>query len=437
VFRPLLVTAVGGAFVGVAVWSAAGMVVSTGKLASGSNRLQFASVGQIPAPKSDKQGRVGKLSRLLSGPAQPVGAMSFSAGFGTLARYRDVAAVVAASGDTARFDFVVTTAALTVEKPARKADQPAPARSQRVVAKLAAPAVERFGELPAVVAEQAPVLLAYADPSPTADSAFAAVLGDEEQVDVPEDPNLDPVDGAAVQPDEDPSAEIPTPQSRPRDYRPDKSTEQPAELKDPKAAKAARQNDEDAEAPKKKQVASLEPSDEPEKKSKGSFLRDLFGGGNKAAGIGKPADNARGPGRAAGKGVAVYDISAAKVYMPDGSVLEAHSGIGEMADNPRYINVKMRGPTPPHTYNLKLREKRFHGVEALRMLPVDGKNRNGRDGLLAHSYLLFGRRAQSHGCVAFKDYPAFLKAFKQGKISQLVVVASGGKRAKTRLASAN
>ena len=35
----------------------------------------------------------------------------------------------------------------------------------------------------------------------------------------------------------------------------------------------------------------------------------------------------------------------------------------------------MNGPTPPHTYNLQMRKKRFHGVEAIRMLPVDGRNR--------------------------------------------------------------
>ena len=46
---------------------------------------------------------------------------------------------------------------------------------------------------------------------------------------------------------------------------------------------------------------------------------------------------------------------------------------------------------------------------------------HGRDGILAHSYLLRGGRAESHGCVAFKDYPRFLKAFKQGKVKQLVV----------------
>ena len=120
--------------------------------------------------------------------------------------------------------------------------------------------------------------------------------------------------------------------------------------------------------------------------------------------------------------------------MPDGSVLEAHSGIGNMADNPRYVHVKMNGPTPPHTYNLKMRESRFHGVEAIRMLPVDGKNKYGRDGFLTHSYLLRGGREESHGCVAFADYKRFLTAFKQGKVKQLVVVSSGG-RESFRLAS--
>ena len=58
------------------------------------------------------------------------------------------------------------------------------------------------------------------------------------------------------------------------------------------------------------------------------------------------------------------------------------------------------------------------------MLPVDGRNRFGRDGFLTHSYLLRGGRAESHGCVAFKDYQKFLRAFKQGKIRQIVVVPS-------------
>lgn len=136
----------------------------------------------------------------------------------------------------------------------------------------------------------------------------------------------------------------------------------------------------------------------------------------------------------AGNKVAIYDISAAVVYMPDGSKLEAHSGIGKMADNPRYVNVKMNGPTPPNTYRLSMREKRFHGVEAVRMTPIGDQTMHGRDGILAHSYLLRGGREESHGCVAFENYPRFLQAFKQGKVTHLIVVPSMSKLTKAHFA---
>lgn len=139
----------------------------------------------------------------------------------------------------------------------------------------------------------------------------------------------------------------------------------------------------------------------------------------------------------AGNGTAVYDINSATVTMPDGTKLEAHSGIGSMADNVRYVNQKMRGPTPPDTYKLSMRESLFHGVEAIRLTPVDGKVKHGRTGLLAHSYLLRGGRAESHGCVAFKDYKRFLAAFKQGKIKRLVVVGGGGSRPKATTVADN
>jgi hypothetical protein len=137
----------------------------------------------------------------------------------------------------------------------------------------------------------------------------------------------------------------------------------------------------------------------------------------------------------AGNRVAIYDISAAVVHMPDGTRLEAHSGIGKMADNPRFVHVKMKGPTPPNTYRLSMREKRFHGVEAIRMTPVGDQTMHGRDGMLAHSYLLRGGREESHGCVAFANYPRFLKAFKQGKITHMVVVPSLSRMPKPRVAS--
>src|SRR5580704_8563489 len=47
---------------------------------------------------------------------------------------------------------------------------------------------------------------------------------------------------------------------------------------------------------------------------------------------------------------AVYDIEAHTVYLPDGEKLEAHSGLGDKLDDPRYVNVRDRGPTPPNVY---------------------------------------------------------------------------------------
>ncbi|MCD2181810.1 DUF2778 domain-containing protein [Rhizobium sp. GN54] len=130
-------------------------------------------------------------------------------------------------------------------------------------------------------------------------------------------------------------------------------------------------------------------------------------------------------GRKARGRTAYYDISAGIVHLPNGERLEAHSGIGKMRDNPRYAHMKMRGPTPPGTFKLTMREKRFHGVEALRMTSVDGRHPLGRTGLLTHSYLL-GPNGNSHGCVAFRNYPRFLAAFKRGEIDTLVVVPSIG-----------
>lgn len=119
---------------------------------------------------------------------------------------------------------------------------------------------------------------------------------------------------------------------------------------------------------------------------------------------------------------AIYDITAQAVYLPNGEKLEAHSGLGPYMDDPRHVHLKMRGATPPNVYTLRLREKLFHGVQAIRMTPLDEAAMRGRDGILAHSYLL-GPNGQSHGCVSFKDYPRFLNAFMRGEIDRIVVVA--------------
>src|SRR5512143_347018 len=91
---------------------------------------------------------------------------------------------------------------------------------------------------------------------------------------------------------------------------------------------------------------------------------------------------------------AVYDISAGTVYLPNGERLEAHSGLGDKMDDPRYANVRMRGPTPPNVYDLTLREELFHGVRAIRLNPIDDGKMFSRAGMLAHTYML-GPNGQS------------------------------------------
>jgi hypothetical protein len=124
---------------------------------------------------------------------------------------------------------------------------------------------------------------------------------------------------------------------------------------------------------------------------------------------------------ASGSHTAIYDIAARTVYLPGGNKLEAHSGLGSLLDDPRFVRTKMQGPTPPNVYNLTLREQLFHGVRAIRLTPVDDGKMFGRDGILAHSYML-GPNGQSNGCVSFRDYPAFLNAFLKGEVNRLVVV---------------
>jgi hypothetical protein len=123
------------------------------------------------------------------------------------------------------------------------------------------------------------------------------------------------------------------------------------------------------------------------------------------------------------KQTAVYDIAAHTVYLPDGTKLEAHSGLGSRLDDVRYSHVRMQGVTPPHIYELTPREALFHGVPALRLNPIGGEDKIfGRSGLLAHTYML-GPNGDSNGCVSFKDYYAFLNAYRNQGIKRLAVLA--------------
>jgi hypothetical protein len=118
---------------------------------------------------------------------------------------------------------------------------------------------------------------------------------------------------------------------------------------------------------------------------------------------------------------AIYDITAHVVYLPNGSRLEAHSGLGERMDDLGAVAQRSVGPTPPGVYDLTMRESRFHGIEAIRLNPVDHTKMYGRAGILAHPYML-GANGESNGCVSLKDYDAFLAAFKRGEFNRIVVV---------------
>ena len=429
--RLLLVTSFCTAFAGGALWASHNMLTAGASLASESSSFSFsaskrqflATTGRsdrrIAAPDSGGQPAKAERLAMASAPQSPAAAKPIIEP-GKTARHvlkGSAAASFAPAANAAldtRFDQVVKQAALTPAKLASLFGTK-PVKTARASArKLKAPAPERFASLAPNIGQLPHLAMAYADPSqagragalaalstvaPTMDDS--AIYGDEYDYGVEDD--------TAILPDgEEMPSDVPLPMPRPR-------TEQ--------AAKPAQPADDEPEAPKAPKLVEKAPK---QKEQKLAFARpnnpdrDHSGGG-----LGNTFRKLFNRPKA-GNGVAVYDISAAKVYMPDGSVLEAHSGIGKMADNPRYVHVKMNGPTPPHTYNLKMREKRFHGVEAIRMLPVDGKNKHGRDGFLTHSYLLRGGRAESHGCVAFKDYKRFLNAFKQGKVRQLVVVPGNG-----------
>jgi hypothetical protein len=144
--------------------------------------------------------------------------------------------------------------------------------------------------------------------------------------------------------------------------------------------------------------------------------------GSVGGGFGQNQNPALGGSAPYDRSTAVYDISAHMVYLPDGTRLEAHSGLGNKLDDPSSANIKMRGVTPPHIYELKPRETLFHGVQALRLTPIGGDDAIfGRTGLLAHTFML-GPNGDSNGCVSFRDYDAFLNAYRNQGIKRLAVV---------------
>ena len=375
--------------------------------------------------------------------------------------HRKVVVVASAAGGADQFDVVVKRAGLSQQKLAdafaRAENAPflmasLPSASRFGGALAGTPNAVRFGSQPAAeTADASTVALALANiaPEDTADVPTAVALANGAAPDVAANSDSGQ-DGAyqvaSLPPQDDLPDSIVVPGLRPRTTL-QRATEpaeenaaKPGKPAKPQAAKAKPQPAADDSADNtptmvsprsgdqalpgvpnsKPLVATSKPTkktkaqasemlayakpDTPESGNLGSAFRNLFSGPSM------------------GNGVAVYDISARTVYMPDGSKLEAHSGLGSMVDQPRFVNRKNVGPTPPDTYNLSLRESRFHGVEAIRLTPASGRNKYGRDGLLAHTYMLRGGRAESNGCVVFRDYHRFLAAYKKGKIKRLVVV---------------
>ncbi|MBZ9708393.1 DUF2778 domain-containing protein [Mesorhizobium sp. ESP7-2] len=314
---------------------------------------------------------------------------------------------------------VQVMASLSNDMPAPAAERFARADMGSVVQTAPAPMGFAQPETP----DNAQLALALVESMPIEDEAFASPLPMTESS---PDVAVAPVETQQEKPGDAASLpdalidDVPLPTRRPQYDAPqqrsvveeDKPAAQPKTLQEkpapqPKAVQQARQPARQGRTRDGGDVLAYAKPDTPSG-GLGQAFRNLFNGPSAGSG--------------AGHGVAVYDISAKTVYMPDGQRLEAHSGLGAMVDQPRYVDVKDRGPTPPNTYNLSLRESRFHGVEAIRLTPTSGGNKYNRTGLLAHTYMLRGGRAESNGCVVFRDYARFLAAFKKGKVTRLVVV---------------
>jgi hypothetical protein len=264
-----------------------------------------------------------------------------------------------------------------------------------------------LGGAPTPFAQSAPLRASFETVQPSARQTFAQAENIV-SAPVPEAPQL--------------LQNVPVPMPRPTDLLAQSMTNQ--------AKAEARQT-----APSK--TAGWTPPATPAPGETKSFFAKLFGMGDQPSGpalaYANPEDGAVrsspsvAPQTAHSQGTydqytAVYDITARAVYLPSGKRLEAHSGLGDRLDDPRYVSERMRGATPPHVYDLTLRESLFHGVQALRLTPIGDGEVYGRAGLLVHRYML-GPNGDSNGCVSVKDYEAFLQAYRNGEIKRLAVVA--------------
>ncbi|MCW2284839.1 hypothetical protein M2323_002807 [Rhodoblastus acidophilus] len=341
----------------------------------------------------------------------------------------------------------------TAAKPAPAADAPmqaavVPQPTPRLAAAEIRPAVSPFGELfdpdyasgGNIVADGRPFALDRSlfqsdpmyTPEPEAQQQQQVAEAEAQPAPAPAAPLTEPQKGAAdlgLRLAEEETV-VPQPPSRPSDLAParvakveDKATPAPAVTEPRMSPRVAARR------------LRAQPQMQAETDTR-SFFDKLFGSSDKPREKGPQLAYASPDGGSALKmssglfsaarpteGVAVYNISAHTVTLPSGKQLEAHSGLGPYFDNPNGVHLRMKGSTPPATYRLSLRETLFHGVQAIRLTPLDSSV-HGRNGLLAHTFML-GPRGDSNGCVSFRNYRDFLEAYRNGEIRHLKVVSGG------------
>ena len=119
---------------------------------------------------------------------------------------------------------------------------------------------------------------------------------------------------------------------------------------------------------------------------------------------------------------AVYDLSAHTVYLPNGTKLEAHSGLGDRLDDPNHVNERMRGATPPHLY-----ETRAAGGFVPRRAGLASKShrrrRYFRPRRSTRPHLYAGPELGIPTAACRSRTTTDLRAYQNGEIRKLAVVA--------------
>ncbi len=139
-------------------------------------------------------------------------------------------------------------------------------------------------------------------------------------------------------------------------------------------------------------------------------------------------------GQAAHNKTAIYDISAATVYLPSGEKLEAHSGIATCATIRAMLTRRC----------VALRHRALISFRCVKAYSTGSKQCVCSQPMVAIRTTATAcwrthtccAGQDSNGCVVFKDYARFLRAFKRGEVNRMIVVTSMSSSSKpARIAS--